>query len=74
MIVPDIAEYEETDSNLARLTILRLHEEINRLKNELEQQNIEMGLYSEKDTSQAEYGPSQKVKWRRGAGLKIWCG
>ena len=32
MIVPDIAEYEETDSKLAQLTILRLHEEINKLE------------------------------------------
>lgn len=33
MIYPNIAEYEENDSQLARLTIAGLHEEINRLNN-----------------------------------------
>ena len=30
MIVPDIAEYEETDSNLAQRTILDLHNKIDK--------------------------------------------
>lgn len=34
MIVPDMAEYEESDSTLAKLSLLRLHEEIRLLKDE----------------------------------------
>lgn len=34
MIVPDMAEYEENDSTLAKLSLLRLHEEIRLLKDE----------------------------------------
>lgn len=49
MIVPDIAEYEEGDSYLAIKTISDLHTEIDKLKNKLEQQNIDMGLYSDSD-------------------------
>ena len=33
MIYPNISEYEESDSELAKLTIAGLHEEINRLNN-----------------------------------------
>ena len=33
MIIKDIAEYEDTDSQLSKATILRLHNEIERLNN-----------------------------------------
>ena len=33
MIIKDIAEYEDTDSQLSKDTILRLHNEIERLNN-----------------------------------------
>ena len=39
MIVPNNAEYEETDSNLAQLTILRLHEEIDKLNHIIDKQD-----------------------------------
>ncbi len=35
MIVKDIAEYEDTDSQLSKDTILKLHNEIERLKEQL---------------------------------------
>ncbi len=39
MIIKDIAEYEETDSELAKYTIANLHSEIERLKIDYQQAN-----------------------------------
>ena len=47
MIYPNIAEYEEGDSKLAKQTILDLHKEIERLNNiinELEKKLLELRL------------------------------
>lgn len=40
MIVKDIAQYEETDSELAKFTINNLHSEIDRLKEELDKTRL----------------------------------
>ena len=39
MIIPDIAEYEDTDSELAKYTITNLHHEIGKLKKENKELN-----------------------------------
>lgn len=50
MIFPNIAEYEETDSELSKFTISKLHSEIERLKEEyIILQNASDEVEEEKD-------------------------
>lgn len=55
MIIKDIAEYEEKDSNLAKLTITRLHDRIDELTDELDSVNSKMSEYVKRCLEAIEY-------------------